>query len=370
MLRFLLEKEFRQIRRNPFLPRFILVFPFIALWLLPRAANFEVKNIRISIVDKDRGHWSRRLTDKVISSGYFRLVNACDGYAEALRDVELDKSDMIMEIPPRFGEKLVRDGKAPLFISANTVNGTKGGLGSSFLISVVNDFSVDLRSQAVLSHGRGMRGVFEVTPYYRYNPHLQYPVFMVPALMVMFLTMICGFLPALSIVGEKENGTMEQMNVTPVRRGTFILSKLIPYWTIGFAVFSVCLLVARIFYGLVPLCGIPTIYLFASVFVLAFSGLGLVISNLAKSVQQAMFLMFFFVVTCILMSGLYTPISSMPHWAQVVSAGSPLRYFIQVMRLGYLKGSGFYDMAFHFFVLCAFALFFNLLAVVTYKKSE
>jgi len=369
MLRFLLEKEFRQIRRNPFLPRFILVFPFVALWLLPRAANFEVRNIRISVVDKDRSHWSRRLTDKVMSSGYFCLTNACDDYAGALRDVELDRSDMVMEIPPRFGEELVRVGKAPLFISANTVNGTKGGLGSSFLSTVINDFSSDLRSQSARFHGRGKQGNFEIPPYYRYNPHLQYPVFMVPALMVMLLTMICGFLPALNIVSEKENGTMEQMNVTPVRRGTFILSKLIPYWTIGFAVFSVCLLVARIFYGLVPLCGLPTIYLFASVFVLAFSGLGLVISNVARTVQQAMFLMFFFVVTCILMSGLYTPISSMPHWAQVVSAMSPLRYFIQVMRLGYLKGSGFSDMFSHFLVLCAFALFFNLLAIVTYKKS-
>jgi ABC-2 type transport system permease protein len=207
-------------------------------------------------------------------------------------------------------------------------------------------------------------------PQYRYNPFLQYPVFMVPALMVMLLTMLCGFLPALNIVSEKENGTIEQINVTPVKRSTFILSKLLPYWIIGFVVFSICMLVARLFYGLAPRCGLPTIYLFASIFVLAISGVGLVISNIAKSIQQAMFLMFFFVMTCIFLSGLYTPANSMPHWAQVISIFSPLKYFIQVMRLGYLKGSGFFDLTQQFIALCIFALFFNLLAVVTYRKSS
>jgi ABC-2 type transport system permease protein len=370
MLKFLLEKEFKQIRRNKFLPRLIIVFPFVALWLLPLAANFEVKNVRVSVVDNSHSGYAKRLVNKVVSSGYFKLVNSCPDYRMALRDVELDVADIVLEIPPQFEENLVREQAATVLISANTVNGTRGGLGSAYLAMVISDFASEVRTEWIPTPGKLQVPAFQIVPQYRYNPHLRYPIFMVPALMVMLLTIICGFLPALNIVSEKETGTMEQINVTPVKRSTFILSKLLPYWIIGFVVFSICMFVARLFYGLIPQGSLLTIYLFASVFVLAISGLGLVISNVAKSIQQAMFLMFFFVMTCIFLSGLYTPVASMPDWAQTISTFSPLKYFIQVMRLGYLKGSGFSDLITHFFALCAFALFFNALAVITYKKSS
>ncbi len=369
MLKFLLEKEFKQIRRNKFLPRLIIIFPFVALWILPMAANFEVKNIRVSVVDNNHSEYSKRLMHKVASSGYFKLVTTCPDYRTALRDVELDVADIVLEIPPRFEEDLVREQAATVLISANTVNGTRGGLGSSYLSMVASDFASEVRAEWIPTTAKPQVPAFQITAHYRYNPHLRYPRFMVPAIMVMLLTMICGFLPALNIVSEKEAGTMEQINVTPVKRSTFILSKLLPYWIIGFVVFSICMFVAQLFYGLIPQCGLPTIYLFASVFVLAVSGLGLVISNVAKSIQQAMFLMFFFVITSVLLSGLYTPVASMPDWAQAISTASPLKYFIQVMRQGYLKGSVFHDLITHFFALCAFAVFFNTLAVITYKKS-
>jgi ABC-2 type transport system permease protein len=193
---------------------------------------------------------------------------------------------------------------------------------------------------------------------------------MVPALMVMVLAMLCGFLPALNIVGEKANGTIEQMNVTPVNKFIFILSKLLPYWIIGFVVLTICFIVARIFYGLVPEGSLATIYLFAALFVLAFSGFGLVISNYANTLQQAMFMMFFFVLTFILMSGLYTPIANMPQWAQYLSNFSPLKYIIIVLRQVYLKGSSFSELLLPFAVLSGFAVFFNGWAVLSYRKSS
>jgi ABC-2 type transport system permease protein len=370
MLKFLIEKEFKQIRRNPFLPKIILAFPFMALWILPMAANFEVKNVNLSIVDNSYSAYSERLTQKIIASGYFRLTNVSSNYNQALRSVELDKADVVLEIPAHFEEDIVKNKAASVMISANTVNGTKGGLGSAFLASVINDFSGEIRSDWIQPTDKISTPSFNIIPQYRYNPHLRYPVFMVPALMVMLLTMICGFLPALNIVSEKETGTIEQINVTPVKKFTFILSKLIPYWVIGFVVLSICFGVARFFYGLIPAGNLLIIYLFASVYVLALSGFGLVISNFAKSIQQAMFMMFFFVMTFIFMSGLYTSVNSMPHWAQIVSMFSPLKYFIIVMRLVYLKGSGFMELRVPFFALCGFAVFFNGLAVLSYKKSS
>lgn len=201
-----------------------------------------------------------------------------------------------------------------------------------------------------------------------FNPNLNYKLFMVPALMVMLLTLICGFLPALNIVSEKEVGTIEQINVTPVGKFTFILAKLFPYWLIGFVVLTICFILAWLLYGILPVGHFLVIYFFAILFVLSMSGLGLVISNHSATMQQAMFVMWFCMLILILMSGLFTPISSMPEWAQAITIFNPLKYLMQVMRMVYLKGSGFTDMLPQLGALLAFVLFFNVWAVRSYRK--
>ncbi len=369
MLRYLIEKEFKQILRNKFLPRMIIMFPLVVLIVLPYAANFEIKNINLSILDNSHSSYSQRLVQKVSSSGYFRITNVSSDYTDALRSVELDDADIVLEIPANFEKDLVREKTTKVMISANTVNGTKGGLGSAYLASIMNDFSGEIRNEWIAPSKKKELN-FEIVPQYRFNPNLQYPVFMVPALMVMMMGIICGFLPALNIVSEKENGTIEQMNVTPVKKLSFILSKLIPYWLIGFVVLNNCFLVAWLIYGLTPAGSILTIYVLASIFVLAYSGFGLVLSNYAKTIQQAMFMMFFFQVTFILISGLYTPVNSMPDWAQFISQFSPMKYFIIVMRSVYLKGSNLMELSTPLFALLGFAVFFNTWAVISYRKKS
>jgi ABC-2 type transport system permease protein len=367
MLKFLLEKEFKQIFRNPILPRVIIVLPFVVLALFPLAANFEIKQLNLCVVDNSRSGMSEDLVHKVTSSGYFRLTDITSSYNEGLMDVELDKADLILEIPSGFEKELIKFGSAKVMISANTVNGVKGGIGSAYLANILMDYNNDVRAElAPAGNSTGLA----VVPMFLYNPRLKYRIFMIPALMVMMLAMVCGFLPSLNIVLEKEKGTIEQLNVTPVNKFLFILSKLIPYWIIGFVVLTLMFGVTWLFYGMMPAGNLLTIYLFASVFVLAFSGLGLVISNYANSLQQAMFMMFFFVVTFIFLSGLYTPVSNMPDWAQALSTISPLKYLMQVMRLVYLKGSGFQDLVSQFLFLCGFAVFFNGWAVMSYRKKS
>jgi ABC-2 type transport system permease protein len=217
---------------------------------------------------------------------------------------------------------------------------------------------------------RETSGNFAVVPRVRYNPHADYKLFMVPALMVMLLTMLCGFLPALNIVGEKEAGTIEQMNVSPVPRRAFILAKLIPHWINGFVVLGVCMVLAGVVYGIWPVGNLPTILLFAAIYLLVVSGVGLVISNYSETMQQAMFVMFFFMMILLLMSGLFTPVRSMPGWAQAIAAINPLKYFIEVMRLVYLKGSGLAQLVPQLFALCGFAVAFNVWAVASYRKSN
>jgi len=370
MLKYLLEKEFKYIIRHPFLPKLILMFPLATLLILPMAANYEIRNINLSVVDNDHSPYSERLVQKIISSGYFRLTDVSDTYPEGVESIEFDKSDIIIEIPQNFEKDLVKEQTGKIMISANAVNGMNGGLGSSYLSSIVNDFASEVRGEWIQVAQVSGVPLIEVIPLNRFNARLNYKSYMVPAIMVMLLTMICGFLPALNIVGEKETGTIEQINVTPIRKFTFIISKLIPYWIIGFIVLTIGFGVAFAAYGLVPAGSFATIYLFAAVYILAISGLGLVISNYSETMQQALFVIFFFVIIFILVSGLYTPIKSMPEWAQAITVINPLKYFIEMMRSVYLKGSSVAELPVDLLALSIFAVVFNVMAVVSYKKQN
>lgn len=370
MIKFLIEKEFKQILRNKFIPRLIVGWPIMMMLIMPWAANQEIKNINLSVVDNDHSTYSERLIQKVVSSGYFNLTDVSSSNNKALGSIESGSADIILEIQPDFEKNLIKEGYANVMISANAVNGTKGGVGSSYLASILGDYANEIRSEWIQTSGENTIPVITIAPQYKFNPYLDYKIFMIPALMVMMMTMLAGFLPALNIVGEKEAGTIEQMNVTPVSKFTFILAKLIPYWVIGFIVLTVCFILAASVYGLFPAGSLLTIYLFTSIYILVVSGLGLVISNYSNTMQQAMFVMFFFMIVLILMSGLFTPINSMPDWAQKITVINPLKYFIQVMRMVYLKGSSFLDLTTQMFALIGFALFFNIWAIISYRKTN
>jgi ABC-2 type transport system permease protein len=370
MLKYLVEKEFKQIFRNPILPRVIIVLPFVILALFPMVANFEIRDLKLSIVDNDHSDYSSDLVQKIAASRYFEITDASENYTDALKSIELNDADIILEIPSDFEDDLIREGKTKVLISANTVNATKGGIGSAYLSNILMDFNNDIRSGHVTAQVKTQSSMMSISPLFLFNPKLKYYVFMIPALMVMMMAMVCGFIPALNIVLEKERGTIEQLNVTPVNKFIFIISKLIPYWIIGFVVLTICFGVAWLFYGLLPAGNIITIYLFVSVFIIAFSGLGLVISNVAKSLQQATFLMFFFVIVFIFLSGLYTPVNNMPDWAKVISTISPLKYLMEVLRSVYLKGSSFFDLLPQFLYLVGFAVLFSFLAMISYRKKN
>ncbi|MGE4585140.1 MAG: ABC transporter permease [Sphaerochaeta sp.] len=369
MLRYLVQKEFLQIRRNPFLPRMVLMFPLMILLVLPFAANFDIKNINLVVVDHDESMLSERLVKKIESSGYFRLAGYCYNDSEALGMVELGKADTILEIPYGFAKDLGKGSVPEVLISADTVNGTKGGLGSAYLTTVIQDFSADLIQETQPIPGN-QKSLVTIEPQYRYNPYLLYPDFMIPALMVIGLLLITGFLPALNIVGEKESGTIESMNVTPVRKLTLILSKLIPYWVIGFLVFSFMLALAFFVWGLSITGSLLALYLAALLFVFTISGFGLIISNYANTYQQAMFMMFFFVMIFDFLSGLFTPIASMPEWAKLISYASPLRYMIEVLRGVYLKGCTIPDLVGQYLPLGVLMILFNSWAIISYRKKS
>ena len=168
------------------------------------------------------------------------------------------------------------------------------------MMEIINSFAGEIQQEWQNSSNAGnLSTTVNISVQNRFNPHLNYKFFMVPALMVMLLTMLCGFLPALNIVSEKEIGTIEQINVTPVSKFTFILAKLIPYWIIGFIVLNICFLLAKVLYGISPVGSLLTLYLFSLIFIVLISGFGLIISNYSGTMQQAMFVMFFFMIILI-----------------------------------------------------------------------
>lgn len=369
MLKFLLRKEFKQIKRNPFIPKMLIGFPLMVLLVLPWAATYEIKNMNINIVDNDHSTFSRRLAEKITSSGYFRLTGSSQNYNEALKSIERKETDIILEIPYGFEKSLMTGQNVKLMIAPNAVNGMKAGVGLSYLAGIIADYNTDVITEIIPVTGN-VRPTVKIDSQYWFNPYLNYRVYMVPALLVLILTLLCGFLPGVSIVMEKEIGTMEQINVSPVPRGKFIIAKLIPFWIIGLLILTEGIIIARIVYGLVPAGHLYTIYFFAIIYILTVSGLGLIISNIAQTLQQAMFIVFFFMLIFIMLSGLYTPVESMPEWAQWIAAFNPLKHFMVVMRTVFLKGSDIVNLMQEMFALLGFALVFNTVAVISYRKSS
>jgi ABC-2 type transport system permease protein len=373
MLKYLIEKEFKQIRRNPILPKLIFVFPVIMMLLIPNAADMEVKNLRVCVLDNDHSAFSNRLISKVHNSNNLDVSKYVFSHVSAIKTIEEDNADLILEIPENFEKEIVNTGNSTVMVEANAVNATKGGIGSSYLLSVVNDFSKDLISEGLSSVkiSETMKSIpkLEIIPKSRFNPQMKYKVFMVPALMVMLITMICGFFPALNIVSEKEKGTIEQINVTPVKRWIFILGKLIPYWIIGLVVLTITVFLAIIFYNIFPVGNIFSFYLFSIIYIFVVSGIGLIISNYSNTLQQAMFVMYFFLLILILMSGLFTPVQSMPLWAKSIAAVNPMKYFVEVVRAIYIKGSPLTSITKEMVILLTFGAVLNIWAVLSYKKN-
>ncbi len=369
-LRILLEKEFRQIFRNPAILRLMFMMPTVQLLLLPLAADYEVKHVKVCVVDFDRSSYSQRLLSKVTSTDYFQLVDYTDSYDKALRYLEKDEADVVLQIPDGFEKVLVKENAVTVFMALNAINGVKANLGGAYLRSIISDFNGEVRVEWLQPHGMNAQPVIGVEAINWYNPLMNYKIFMVPGILVILVTMVGGFLSALNIVKEKEVGTIEQINVTPIRKYQFILGKLIPFWVLGLIILTIGLIISWLAYGIVPVGSLLTIYIFAAVYLLAVLGMGLGVSTLANSQQQAMLLSFFLMMVFILLGGLYTSIDSMPRWAQVFTWFNPVTYFIEVMRMVVLKGSTLFDIRMHIVIVFLMAIILNGFAVLNYRKRS
>ena len=344
MIKYLIQKEFLQIRRNAFLPKLIIMFPIVIMCVMPWVMQMEVKNIVVDVVDVDHTVESQRLVQQIVASNYFIFGGQKATYAEAMKDIEKGRADVILEI---------REGK--YLIAANAVNGTKGSMGSAYLSQIVCAPISTFSAASVLT---------------LYNKQQNYKLYMIPALFAIVMMLMTGFLPTLNIVGEKEAGTIEQMNVIPVSKWSFILAKLIPYWLIALFVITVCLVLAWLVYGITPTGPVWLIYVLAMLLALFFSSFGLIVSNYSDTMQQAMFVMWFFVVSIMLLSGLFTPTRSMPQWAYLTTYVNPMHYFIDAIRTVFIRGGGLHETAHQILALAGIGTLMGCWAVQSYKKNK
>ena len=367
---FIIQKEFRQIFRNKGMLPIIFVMPLMQLLILSNAASFEVKNIQFSYIDNDRSSASRELISKFEASSYFKIIKKFDTKIAANQEMQKGNVDVILEIPNHFEQNLIKEKTAFLSVSINAIDGASAGIENVYLTQIITSFNQNIQSKLIrYSDGAIAQPENIITiPSFWYNNTLNYKTFMVPGILVLLVTMITLFLSSMNIVREKEIGTLEQINVTPIKKHQFIIGKLFPFWVLGLVILTVGLTIAKLVFNVPILGNIGLIYLFTSIYLLVILGIGLFISNHTETQQQAMFIAWFFMVIFILMSGLFTPIDSMPQWEQNITLFNPIRYFVEIIRMVMLKGATFSDIALQFYIIALHAFILNGLAVWSYKK--
>jgi ABC-2 type transport system permease protein len=371
-LRFLLRKEYLQIFRDRIMVAQLLIVPCVQLLILANAATFEVKRAQLVVVDDDRSAASRELVNRFRASGRFELVRPPLSARAADEAMLRRVAGVILHVPADFERELVRTRSAPVQLVLNAEDGAAAGVTLGYAQRIVAQYASELGATVRLSSPRAspapVVGALDVRTRGWYNPELDYRYYMVPGILVVLVTIVATLLTALSIVREKELGTLEQLNVTPVTRGQFIAGKLIPLWSLGLAALAVGLVVARLAFG-VPLRGsVVLVFATASVYLLAALGIGLLVSTIVETQQQAMFVTFFVVLVYLLMSGLFTPVRSMPVWAQWLTQANPTMHYMVIMRAVMVRGARSREIAQPLTALAVLALAVFSLSVLRYAK--
>ncbi len=349
----------------------IFVVPIVMLLILVNAANFEMKNIRLTIVDNDLSTSSRKLSGKFSGSPFFIIQENTFSIDNAIKHLKNNKTDVIINIPVNFEKKLISENKAKIQVLINAINGTVAGISNAYINQIVQAYNIEIIKD-MMGESKNFPAIksINIIPAFWYNPDLNYKVFMVPGILVILVTIMGMVLSGFNIVSEKEAGTIEQINVTPIKKYQFIIGKLIPFWIIGIAELAFGLVLGKLIYH-IPIQGsILQLFFITSVYLVLVLGIGLFLSTMSSTQQQAMFLAFFFMLVFIMMSGLFTPTESMPVWAQKFNYINPVSYFMKAIRMILLKGSQVKDLLFEITCMSVYAVLILGFATWRYRKAS
>jgi ABC-2 type transport system permease protein len=366
---YLIRKEFLQIFRNKFISKAIFAVPVVQMLILVPAVTFEIRNIRLCIIDNDLTPESRGLTQKLEGSTFFRVVASTFSETEANQLLNRNDCDIVLNIPAGFGKDIVSGNTGKLMASVNAINATTAQLSWAYFNGVIRDYIGGLATENINFNPVSQAPHIEITNRYWYNEMLNYKYYMLPGILGILVTAIGFLLAGLNLVREKEIGTIEQINVTPVRKYQFVTAKMVPFLIIGLIDLAFGLILGKIAFNIPFEGSIGLMFLAAFIFLIAVLGMALFISTFSGTQQQFMFIAFFFMIIFILMSGIFTPYESMPQWAQTFNLANPVAYLMRINRMVMLKGSGMTDIARELFSLAVIAVLFTMLAVNRYKKT-
>lgn len=365
---FIIQKEFIQIFRNKTMLPIILVVPIVQLLVLVYAATLEMKQIDMYIVDKDLSSTSRSLINKFEGSSFFHITKSSFSLQDAENKIKENKADIILNIPQGFEKNLYREDQSEIQLLINAINVTAAGLTNAYASSVIADFNKDIIIQNINIKPPPYTKEVEISYSFWYNPELNYKIYMLPGILVILVTIIGMFLTALNLVREKEMGTIEQINVTPIKKYQFIIGKLLPFWIIALFELAFGLTIGKLLFDIPMIGSLGLLFGFASIYLFVGLGIGLFLSAISNTQQQVMFITFFIFLTFVMMSGIFTPVESMPEWAQTVNIINPLAYFMKVIRMILLKGSTFINIQYEFFALLIYGILMFILATWRFKK--
>lgn len=364
---YIVQKEFLQISRDKFLRAAIIMVPIVQMLVLVYAATFEMKNIKIHFVDQDRSSSSIELVNKFTASSFFLPVDYTSDIRSGTDNLMKNKASVVCVIPSDFGKDLSTGKSSTIQLLINSINGSLAEISLGYCNAVIMDYSRKILIEKGYIESN-MPNV-EINTRHWYNPELNYRIYMAPGILVILVTVIGWLMTGMNLVKEKERGTIEQLNVTPIRKYQFIAGKLIPFLIIGLIDLTFGLIIARILFK-IPIEGsLITLFSFSTIYLIAILGIGLFISTISNTQQQVLFVSFFFVMIFILMSGLFTPVENMPDWGQKLNIINPMSYFIRVIRMVLLKGSGFADISNELISISIYALCTNALAIYRYRKT-
>lgn len=373
-LAILLKKEFLQIFRDKFILRSMLLLPVFQLLILPLAANYDIKNFRMAAIDRDNTQFSRRLLTTLQAGGYFSLTESAPSWAQAERMIERGDVDMIIEIPTDFERDMVLGRSPEVSAHISAINGLSAGVAASYLGSITGDFASSLAAEgliaAPLSGGTKFPVQIHVATQEWYNPKFDYKTVIVPGILALLITIAGMSMMALNAVKEKERGTIEQLNVTPMSRTRYMFAKTIPFFIIGLVQFTIGLVVARLVYDIPMEGNVGVLYGIIALYLIGLLFLGFTIANVSETQVQSIFMSFFLMMVLILMSGLFTPVESMPDWAQRADVVNPVAHIISSIKMVMVKGSSAADLARHWLGLGAFAAVTGIVAVATFRKLK
>lgn len=364
----IIRKEFIQIFRNKTMLPIIFILPVVQLLVLVHAATFEMKNINMVVVDQDLSLKSRQLVGKFKGSPFFQIQQNTFSLKEAEKLIKANKANFILNIPNGFERDLLKQNTGHIQLLINAINGTAAGLTNVYASSVIADFNKELIVEYINLVPPTLQKRINIDYSFWYNPRMNYKIYMLPGILVILITLIGMFLTALNLVREKEMGTIEQINVSPIKKYQFIIGKLFPFLCIALFELAFGLTIGKVIFDIPMVGSLPLLFLFAIVYLLTALGIGLFISTLSSTQQQVMFVSFFFMIVFVMMSGIFTPTESMPDWAQKANIINPVAYFMHVIRMILLKGSGFMDIWKSFASLSVYAVIILSLATWKYKK--